>query len=137
MDRIFVDTDVLLDLLEQREPFYKSAAYLFSKADRREIQILISSLSFTNIHYILRKKYSNSESRKILSRLRVLVTVATVRDKRIELALASNFSDFEDAVQNYTAIDNRASVIITRNLKDYKQSQLPVMNPDTFLKTMV
>jgi hypothetical protein len=51
--------------------------------------------------------------------------------------LASNFSDFEDAVQNYTAIDNEASVIIIRNLKDYKQSQLPVMNPDTFLKTMV
>ncbi|MBI3220253.1 MAG: PIN domain-containing protein [Bacteroidetes bacterium] len=137
MDRIFVDTDVLLDLLEHREPFYKSSAYLFSKADRREIQILISSLSFTNIHYILRKKYSNTESRKILSRLRVLVTVATVRDKTIELALASNFSDFEDAVQNYTAIDNGASLIITRNLKDYKQSQLPVMNPDTFLKTMV
>ena len=137
MERPFIDTDVLLDLLDRREPFYQSAAQLFSKADRKEIEVLVSALSFTNAHYILRKRYSTAESRKALARVKTLVHVATVNEKVIELALASSFSDFEDAIQHYTAVENKASVIITRNLKDFKRSSLPVMTAEGFLKSVV
>ena len=68
MDRLFVDTDVIIDLLDQRDPFYLPAAYLFSKADKKELKVIISSLSFTSIHYVLRKKMTNLESRKVLAR---------------------------------------------------------------------
>jgi predicted nucleic acid-binding protein len=137
MERAFVDTDILLDLLDRREPFYKSAAQLFSKADRKEITILVSALSFTNAHYVLRKKYSNTESRKALTRIKALIQIANVGEKAVELALASNFTDFEDGVQNYAAIENKASVIITRNLKDYRRSPLPVMTAEGFLKSLI
>ncbi len=135
MERVFVDTDVVLDLLEERAPFYKSAAQLFSKADQNEIQILISSLSFTTIHYVLRKKYVSAESRKLLARFKVLVQVVAVDDKVIELALTSNIHDFEDAVQYYTAIENQAATIVTRNLKDYKKASIPVMTAEGYLKS--
>ncbi len=135
MERIFVDTDVVLDLLDERMPFYKSAAQLFSRADQNEISILISSLSFTTIHYVLRKKYTSSESRKLLGRFKVLVNVVTVDDKVIELALTSSIPDFEDAVQYYAAIENHATTIVTRNLKDYKKASIPVMTAENFLKS--
>ncbi len=135
MERVFVDTDVVLDLLEERAPFYKSAAQLFSKADQHEINILISSLSFTTIHYVLRKKYASSESRKLLARFKVLVQVVAVDDKVIELALTSSIPDFEDAVQYYAAIENQATTIVTRNLKDYKKASIPVMTAENFLKS--
>lgn len=135
MERIFVDTDVALDLLDERAPFYKSAAQLFSRADQNELIILISSLSFTTIHYVLRKKYASSESRKLLGRFKVLVQVIPVDDKVIELALTSSIQDFEDAVQYYAAIENQATAIVTRNLKDYKKSVIPVMTAEGYLKS--
>ncbi len=137
MERVFIDTDVVLDLLEERIPFYRSAAQLFSKADQHEISILISSLSFTTIHYVLRKKYTSSESRKLLARFKVLVDVVSVDDKIIELALSSVIHDFEDAVQYYIAIENHATALITRNLKDYKKAALPVMTAENFLKSIL
>lgn len=135
MERLFVDTDVVLDLLEERAPFYKSVAQLFSKADQNEIRILVSSLSFTTIHYVLRKKYASSESRKLLGRFKALIEVVAVGDKVIELALTSDIHDFEDAVQYYAAIESQAAAIVTRNLKDYKKASIPVMTAEGYLKS--
>jgi predicted nucleic acid-binding protein len=136
MDRVFVDTDVILDLLGERQPFYKGAAHLFSKADKGEVKLHVSSLSFTNMHYVLRKKFSDKETRKILSGFKVLVTVLPVTDKAIDLALASRFADFEDAIQYFTAIEHALKTLITRNLKDYKHADIPVMTADSYLKTL-
>ncbi|MBX2957773.1 MAG: PIN domain-containing protein [Cyclobacteriaceae bacterium] len=136
MERVFVDTDVVLDLLGERQPFYKSSAQLFSKADKGEIKVFVSSLSFANMHYVLRKKFPDREVRKILSGFKVLVSVLPVNDKIIDLALASNFSDFEDAVQYYTASEGNMKALITRNLRDYRQAKIPVMTADTYLKSI-
>ncbi|MBL7843073.1 MAG: PIN domain-containing protein [Cyclobacteriaceae bacterium] len=136
MERVFVDTDVVLDLLGERQPFYKSSAQLFSKADKGEIKVFVSSLSFANMHYVLRKKFPDCEVRKILSGFKVLVSVLPVNDKIIDLALASNFSDFEDAVQYYTASEGNMKALITRNLRDYRQAKIPVMTADTYLKSI-
>ena len=95
-ENIFVDTDVIFDLLAKREPFYKYSAKLFTHADKQELTICVSSLCFGNLNYILSKQKSATEARKILSRFKVLVKVLPVDDKVIELALNSDFVDFED-----------------------------------------
>ena len=134
MDTVFVDTDISLDLLSTRQPFYQAAAKLFTLADRKEIKLCVSSLSFSNLHYILRGENSAAEARRILSNYRILVNVLAVNEKIIDLALQSLFKDFEDAIQYYTAVQNNVPIILTRNLKDYKQSAIPVMTADDYLK---
>jgi len=135
MQKVFADTDIILDLLSNREPFYIHSAKLFSAADRNEIKINVSALAFTNLNYILSKQYSTDQAKKKLLKFKTLVTVLSVTDKIIELALASDFKDFEDAVQYFTAIENNVAVLLTRNLKDYKQAGIPIMTAEHFLKT--
>ena len=134
MEKVFVDTDIILDVLSKRDPFYKFAAHLFSKADKRELEIGVSSLSFSNLNYLLSKKYGVIETRKILLRFKALVSVMTVDDKIIELALGSDFKDFEDAIQYYCAIENGYKILLTRNLKDYKKANIPIMTAESFVK---
>jgi len=132
--KIFVDTDVVFDLLAKREPFYTFAAQLFTNADKQEVTICVSSLCFGNLNYILSKHKSAIEARKILSRFKVLVTILPVDDKIIELALNSDFKDFEDAIQYYCAIENGINILITRNLKDFKPVRIPVLTAEEFVK---
>ena len=133
-ENIFVDTDVIFDLLAKREPFYEYSAQLFTLADKQELTICVSSLCFGNLNYILSRQKSVSEARKILSRFKVLVNVLAVDDKVIELALNSNFRDFEDAIQYYCAIENGIKVLVTRNLKDFKHARIPVLTAEEFVK---
>ena len=133
MDKVFVDTNIVLDLLTKREEFYKEAQGLFTLSDNNTIELYISSLTFANTHYLLTKQFKASEARKILIRFKVLVRVLPVDDKIIELALASDFNDFEDAIQYYTAIENKLNVIVSRNKKDFKLSALPVFTAKEYL----
>jgi predicted nucleic acid-binding protein len=135
LEKLFVDTDVVLDLLSARQPHYKFAAELFSLADIESVRLYVSSLTFANVHYVLSKQLSASESRKLLLRFKTLVTVLPINDKIIELALSSSFADFEDAIQFYAAIENNVSILLTRNLKDFKKATIPVMTPQQYLKS--
>jgi predicted nucleic acid-binding protein len=135
LEKLFVDTDVVLDLLSARQPHYKFAAELFSLADIESVRLYVSSLTFANVHYVLSKQLSATESRKLLLRFKTLVTVLPVNDKIIELALSSSFADFEDAIQFYAAIENNISILLTRNLKDFKKATIPVMTPQQYLKS--
>lgn len=135
MQRVFADTDIVLDLLLERNPHYHAAAKLFTMADRKELKLCVSSLCFTNLNYILRKAISPAEARGALLRLKTLVTVFAVDDKIIELALASSFNDLEDAVQHYTATQNKIKILLTRNLKDYKRGSLITMTADEYVKS--
>jgi predicted nucleic acid-binding protein len=134
MEKIFVDTDIILDLLSFREPFYIHAANLFSKADLNEIEIFVSSLAFANLNYILSKQYSAAQSRKKLIKFKTLVTVLPVNDKTLDLALSSDFKDFEDGIQYYTAIEKDLKILLTRNLKDFKTAEISVMTAEQYLK---
>lgn len=133
MDKLFIDTNIVLDLLAKREGFFEAAKILFSRADKKELEIYISSLSFANTHYILSRIMNEEEARKVLRKFKVLVTVLPMDDKIIELALSSDFKDFEDAIQYYTAIENNIKTIITRNLKDFKTSKISVMTAQDYL----
>jgi predicted nucleic acid-binding protein len=133
MDKVFVDTDVCIDLLSGRMPFNKSAELLFSLADTGKIKICVSSLSFSNIDYVLRSQYSTNHSRQIIAKFKTLVQVLAVNSKTIDLAIASDFNDFEDAIQYSCAIEHNLTTIITRNLKDYKKATIKVLTPETYL----
>lgn len=134
MEKVFVDTDIVLDLLSNREPFYIHSANLFSAADKKEIKLYVSSLSFANLNYILSKQYSADQSRKKLLKFKTLVTVLSVTDKVIEHSLSSDFKDFEDGIQYFTATENNIKTLLTRNLKDYKSAQISVLTAEQFLK---
>src|SRR5258705_6957880 len=133
MDKVFIDTDIALDLLSERAPHYLPAAQLFTLADQGKLSIHVSSLSFSNLHYLLSRLYSQAESRRILSTFKILVKVLSVDDKIIDLSLNSVFKDFEDAIQYYTATENQIDILLTRNLKDYKAAQITVMTAEDYL----
>ena len=134
MDKVFVDTDIILDLLSDRQPFYPYSAALFSAADLGIIEVFVSSLSFSNLNYILSRQYSPEQARKKLLKFKTLVTVLSVTDKVVELSLSSDFKDFEDATQYYCAIENAIPILLTRNLKDYKAAEIPIMTAEQYLK---
>ena len=134
MEKVFVDTDIVLDLLGNREPFYSHSAQLFSEADKGKIRIHVSSLTFSNLNYILSRQYSVDQARKKLLKFKTLVTVLSVTDKVVELALSCDFKDFEDGLQYFTAIENNLKTLLTRNLKDYKTADITVMTAEQFLK---
>jgi predicted nucleic acid-binding protein len=134
MENIFVDTNIIIDLLAKREPFYKDAQDLFTLSDKKEIQLCISSLSFANTYYSIVKHHKDIDAKKYLAKFKVLVKVLPLEDKAIELALASNFNDFEDGLQYFVAMDNESDIIITRNKKDFKNSKIPVMTAGEYIR---
>lgn len=129
-----IDTNIVIDLLSQRKDFYTDAADLFSQADKKELNLTISSLTFTNTNYILTKLKSPKESREILRKFKVLVELLSLDDKISELALSDeSFPDFEDGLQYYSAIENEVDIIVTRNKKDFKNSKLPILTAKEYL----
>jgi len=134
MEKVFVDTDIVLDLLSNREPFYSQSAQLFSEADKGKIRIHVSSLTFSNLNYILSRQLWVDQARKKLLKFKTLVTVLSVTDKVVELALSSDFKDFENGLQYFTAIENNLKTLLTRNLKDYKTADITVVTAEQFLK---
>jgi len=135
MDSILVDTNIVLDLLAKREEFIVEAQQLFTLSDKNEIALYVSSLTFANTYYILSQKMKLNDARKILRKFKVLVEVLPMDDKIIDLSLESDFKDFEDAIQYHTAIKNEINIIITRNLKDFKTSRIPVLTAKNYIET--
>lgn len=134
MEKIFVDTNIVLDLLQKRESFYIEAQELFTLADKKEVTLYVSALTIANIHYLLAKHYGSIGARKIIAKFKVLVEVLAIDNKIIELALISDFSDFEDGIQYYTALENSMEGILTRNKKDFKNATLPVLTAGEYLR---
>ncbi|TXC82087.1 type II toxin-antitoxin system VapC family toxin [Luteibaculum oceani] len=134
MNRVLIDTNIVLDLLAQRDGFYQEAAEIFSLADKHQIALTISSLTFANTNYILTKLTSANEAREILRKFKVLVEVLNLNDRVVDLTLSDNkFPDFEDGFQYYSALENDVEIIITRNKKDFKHSNIPVLSPKEYL----
>lgn len=134
MKRILIDTNIVLDLLAKRNGHYLNSKKLFALADTHHITLYISTLSIANAHYILHDMLKIKKAKEILGKFKVLVTSISLSDKIIELALNdSSFKDFEDGIQYYSALEAKCEVIITRNIKDFKNALLPVMQPNEFL----
>lgn len=134
MDKVLIDTDVILDFLFDRKPFSEDAAQILSWCENSKIQGFVTSIMLSNIYYLLRK---NAKHEKVIENLKMLlniVDVITTNKDAVLDALHSEFKDFEDALQNFSAQNHdEIKVIITRNIKDYKTSNLAIMEPETYI----
>jgi predicted nucleic acid-binding protein len=136
MENVFIDTDVIVDFLTDRKPFSLESAKIFSLIDQKKIKGCVSSLSFSNLYYVLRKFGTHKKVISSLQDLSELVDILKVDSDIVKSALTSDFKDFEDSIQYFAAQEHKnVDCIITRNIKDYKDSSLPVMTPETFLVT--
>ena len=137
MKKLFVDTNIVIDLLSRREPFFEEAAELFSLADKKQVELSVSSLTIANTSYALLRQMDSIKAKSVLRKLRLILKVLPLDDKIIGLALNDDtFSDFEDGIQYFTAIEYEQELIITRNLKDFKKSKLPTMTAKQFIETI-
>jgi len=131
---LFVDSDVILDVLEKRERFYEYSAQILSLGDEKKVKLVTTSLAFANIYYLLRKHLGIKKAKESLRKLRIIVDVISVNAKEVDLALNSELSDFEDALQYFTALDGKTEFIITRNVRDYKNPKLIVQTPQQYIE---
>ncbi len=136
MDHVLIDTDVILDFFFDREPYSEYAAKVLSLCEEQKIKGFITPVAISNIYYLLRKI---GKHEIIIERLKQLLTIIDIAemDKTVVLnALNSQFKDFEDALQNFSAIGKgKIKVILTRNIKDFKRSTLAIMTPEMYLKS--
>jgi predicted nucleic acid-binding protein len=126
--RVFVDADVILDLLLAREPFFGAAAHLFLLIEDGQVEGFTSPVVFANLFYMLRQGRPVSDSFAALRKLRLLLGVVAVSEKTVDRALTSSLSDFEDAMQYYTAVAYKLDAFVTRNKKDYRDPELPILD---------
>jgi len=126
----------MLDLLGEREPFYLSSAKIATLADKRKLKINVSALSFATVSYFLTKYEGVKKTKEKLRKFKVISGICELDELIIEKGLNSDFSDFEDSLQYYSALRAECDIIITRNGKDFKKSQIPIMTPDVFLHSM-
>lgn len=136
MTNLFIDTDVIIDFLVDRKPYSREAAIIFTLIDQKKLKGYASSLTFSNLYYVLRKIEPHKKVLAKLDSLSKMLTILNVGGQNIKDAIESGFPDFEDSIQYFCALDNKKiEVIITRNTKDYKNSTLSVMSPGDFLKS--
>ena len=131
--KIFIDADIILDLLAQRESFHDPAAILFSLIDRGQATAFTSPVVIANIFYILSRLKNRAFALKHIKKIRALLSILSLDEKTVDLALSSDFNDFEDSLQYYTSIEHGMDCIITRNKKDFKLSKIPVFTAEEFL----
>ena len=130
MTHVFMDTNVVIDFLADRQPFSLYAARLFDFSVNGEIKIYISAVSYNNIYYVLRQSLTNNATIKLLAELSEMTVITDVTSAIIRQSLKTDFKDYEDAIQYYCALSiPRIDFIVTRNTKDFKKSALPVLTP--------
>lgn len=133
MDKIFVDTNIVLDLLSKRIKYLPETQILFTLAAQNKIQLYVSTLTFANAHYIMAHQMKIRDAQKKLRKLKSLVHPVAFDERILELTLEASFKDYEDSIQYYSALSCAADILLTRNKKDFKSSDLPVLNVKEYL----
>ena len=137
MNKILIDTDVVLDFFFDRHPFSEYSAKIFALCERKKILGFVTPNICSNAYYVLRR---TARHEKVVEKIRLLLSITDVisMDKNTVInAINSDFKDFEDALQTFAAIDNgNIDVIITRNIKDFKNSKIVVLTPESYLRTV-
>lgn len=134
--KVFLDTDVILDYLTDRHPFADQSEKVFALIEHRKIDGLTSVLTFSNLYYLIRQQSSHHKTMGMLKNLAEVLNILRTDEEIVRNALNSAFRDFEDALQYFSATGHRKiDVIVTRNIRDYKDSLIPVMTPDTLVRT--
>ena len=136
MKSLFLDTNIVLDLLGERHPHYSYIAKIATLADSGALTLVTSALTYSTAYYILAKAEKHETALHKLTKFKILAETADLTDRVIDKSLASKFKDFEDAMQYYSALSAECDIIITRNGKDFKRADLPVMNAHEYLQSI-
>jgi len=131
--KIFLDSDVLLDLLLGRELFLEDIKWILELSFSNHYKLYTSSLVIANIHYLIAKTSNSEKAKEKVNKLISFIKVLNVGEKEIRSAIDSKFKDFEDGIQNYSAISADMKIIVTRNTRDFKSSKLSILTPKEFL----
>ncbi len=135
MNKILIDTDVILDFFFDRKPYSDNATKLLMLCEKKIVAGFVTPVIVSNVYYLLRK---TAKHEKVIENLKMLINIldiAKINKATLLEALNSEFKDFEDAIQNFSAQnDKEIKVIVTRNVKDFKESSLSVMTPEAFLR---
>jgi len=134
MQKVFLDTNIVLDVLGEREGFYEAAAKILTLADRKKIKVYTSASSISNTYYLLSKYENAKAAREKLRKFKLICNISITDDEVVEKAIHSDFKDFEDAMQYFSALATKCDIIITRNEKDFKNALVPVMNSESYLQ---
>ncbi|KFC20149.1 type II toxin-antitoxin system VapC family toxin [Chryseobacterium sp. FH1] len=133
--KLFIDSDVVIDFFTDREPHANPASEIFELSEQGSVELYLSALSINNIYYIVRKFLGHKKTLEIVETLVEMTEVIGTSKAEILQALKNDFSDFEDSVQYSSALTiTGLDAIITRNVKDYRNSSIAVMTPLNFLK---
>ena len=131
--KIFIDSDILLDLLLARKPFERFSEILLQEGKVRSLNLCTSTLILANVYYLVAKDFNKTVARQQLKILSGLLKILPFEPDDINMALNSEHVDFEDAVQFYIANRHGCDLIISRNIKHYKKFELPVLTAEQFL----
>ena len=135
MKKVFVDTNILVDLIADRKPFSKFAIQLFLKAEERKIKLYVSSHSIATTHYLLKKYIDEKDLREVLFNILDYLNIVAINLDVLKKGLKSKHKDFEDALQIISAYSiEKIDCIVTRNIKDFKESEIRVLSPDDLIK---
>lgn len=133
--KLLIDTNVVIDVLLKREPFYKLSLEVLNLAKREDVQEYISASAITDIYYLSYRQLKNKELvRKLIKELLTVVSVASVSEQEILKAMELEWPDFEDSVQYSVALLQEMEGVVTRNLKDYKGKEIQVWLPEDILR---
>lgn len=130
--KLFLDVNVVLDVLNDREPHAEDSAYVLQRVEQEQDEGLLCALTFPILDYLLTRNLPQSEARALLRDLRTFLDVAPVDDRVVDRALNSDIQNYEDAVQYYSAIDAGAEALITRNLNDFPAGELNLFTPEEY-----
>jgi len=133
--RLFVDSDVVIDFFTDREPYVNPASELFELNEQGHVRLYLSAVSINNIYYIVRRFLGHKKTLEVVETLIEMTEIVGTTKKEISQALKNDFIDYEDSVQYSSALTVKdLDAIITRNIKDYRNSSMAVMTPLNFLK---
>lgn len=136
MQKIFLDTNIVIDFLGERANFYQPAAKILTLADQKKIEIYTSPTSISNTYYLLSRFENTKIALEKIRKFKVLCSISMMDDEVIEKAINSDFKDFEDAMQYFSALASNCDLIVTRNEKDFKNALIPVLNGESYLETL-
>jgi predicted nucleic acid-binding protein len=131
--KLFIDSDVLIDVLAERHPFYSDSARILSFSELGQVLCYTTPVVISNIFYILRKLSTTSQALNGIRKIRMIVNIIPVTQDHIDKAISSNLQDLEDAIQYYASLDAGINYMITRNTPHFKRLQIPAFTPQEFL----
>ena len=130
---VFFDTNVLIDVIAARKPFVADSRKVWYLAERQRISGQVSVLSFANIYYVIRKQNGRAVAESAMTMIRGTFAAVAFDEQILNQAIGAGFSDFEDAIQLFSALRAEADCLLTRNADHFPTSSLPVMTPGEFL----